>query len=159
MSGKRLDEVDRGVLHLLQKNARHMTPIDMAEYLPVSDGTVRNRIEQMEEDGIIEGYIPELDYEAAGFPLQTIFTCTAPISDQGELAREALTLHRVVNARELLDSHENIEVVAVATDLDELIEVAEQLVDLGLSIQKQRLIRSEYYRPFNHFGGTSVDRE
>lgn len=157
MSGNRLDEVDRGVLHLLQRNARDMTPVDMAKYLPVSDGTVRNRIDQMEEDGIIDGYLPKLDYEAAGFPLQVVFSCTAPVHDQHELARDALDLHRVVSTRELLDSTENLDVVVVATDLDELVEVAAELVDLGLTIRKQRLIRNEYDRPCNNFGGGAVE--
>lgn len=157
MSSEPLDDVDRGVLHLLQQNARDLTPVDMAKRLPVSDGTVRNRIERLEERGVIHGYVPLLDYEAAGLPLQVVFTCTGPAAEQAALAREALEIHRVVNVRELLDYQGNVEVVAVATEMDELVDVAAELTGIGLTIQRQRLLRSEHDRPFNHFGEDAVD--
>lgn len=42
-----LDNIDRAILQLLQREARHSTAVEMAEYLDVSDGTVRNRIENL----------------------------------------------------------------------------------------------------------------
>lgn len=158
MSTERLDAVDRGILHLLQGNARDVTPVDIARQLPVSDGTVRNRIERLEQDGIIEGYVPLLNYEAAGFPLEVVYTCTAPVENQATLAEQALQLQRVVNVREMIASQGNIEVVAVATDLGNLITVAAELTDLGLMIQSQKLMRHEYDRPFNHFGADVIDQ-
>ncbi len=159
MSSKPLDDVDRGILHLLQKDARNLTPVDMAEELPVSAGTVRNRIERMEERGILRGYVPTLDYGAAGFPLTIVFTCTAPVDRQVELAERALQTHRVVNVRELLSSQGNVEVVAVATDLSDITSTASELIDLGFEIEMQRLLRHEHVRPFNHFGEEVVEDE
>ena len=157
MSIYELDAVDRGILHLLQQDARNTTPVDMAEKLPVSDGTVRNRIEQMESNGIIEGYVPKLDYDTAGFSLEVVFTCTAPFDKQAELADAALETHRVVNVREMLASDGNVQVVAIATDLEDVMSIAERLVEIGLRIDAQRLTLSERVRPFNHFGEDAID--
>ncbi|WP_232702911.1 Lrp/AsnC family transcriptional regulator [Halobacterium wangiae] len=152
MSSAELDAVDRGILHLLQEDARNLTPVDIARRLPVSEGTVRNRIERLEDDGVIRGYVPTLDYEAAGFPLKVAFTCTAPVSRQAALAESVLDTHRVVNVQELVSSRGNVRVVGVATDLNELMELAEDLIDAGLVIEEQTLMRHEYTQPFNHFG-------
>lgn len=58
MFASELDEIDRATLRLLGEDARNTTPVDIARQLPVSDGAVRNRIERMEETGVIEGYLP-----------------------------------------------------------------------------------------------------
>lgn len=159
MRDEPLDDVDRGVLHLLQQDARALTPVDMAKRLPVSDGTVRNRIERMEAEGVITGYVPLLDYEAAGEPLQVVFTCTAPAEDQAALAERAMEVHRVVNVREMVESQGNVDVVAIGTELEDLLTVAADLTDLGLAIERQRLVRREYDRPFDHFGEGAVEGE
>ena len=69
-----LDDVDRGILHILQGNAREATAADMGDKVGTSASTVRNRIEYLEE-GVIRGYHPELDYEAAGFDLHLFIVC------------------------------------------------------------------------------------
>lgn len=159
MESERLDDVDRGILHLLQRNARDLTPVDMAKELPVSDGTVRNRIERLEADGVIEGYVPRIDYDRAGFPLRAVFTCTAPVDDQEAVAREALDVDRVVAVRELLAAGGNVEVTAVGTDVDDLLAVCRRLAELGLDVDRQTLVRNAYVRPFDRFGAAgAVDR-
>lgn len=156
MTRKRLDDVDRGILHLLQQNARNQTPVDMAKRLPVSDGTVRNRIRKMEEDGVIDGYVPRLDYESAGFPLRVVFTCSVAVEEQEPVAREALEVRRVVAVRELFSADGNVEVVAVGTDSADLLEVAERLGDLGMDVTGLKLVRNEYEQPFDRFGADEV---
>lgn len=81
MAPEHLDGVDRGILHLLQEDARHLASVDTAKELDVSDGAVRNRIEKPEAAGVIEGYVLTVTYEAAGFPLKIGFSCTAPFAD------------------------------------------------------------------------------
>lgn len=146
-----LDDIDRGILHLLQEDARNLSPVDMAKELPVSEGTVRNRIERLEDSGVIEGYVPHLNYEAAGYTLQVAFTCTVPVSQQAELAERTLEIERVVNVQEMVASRGNLRVTGVATTLDEVLQMAEELSELGLQLVSQKLVRSERVRPFNHF--------
>jgi DNA-binding Lrp family transcriptional regulator len=48
-----LDDVDRGILQLLQRDTRNATAVEMGAQIGVSDGTVRNRIAKLEREGII----------------------------------------------------------------------------------------------------------
>jgi len=49
----------------------------MADTVSVSASTIRNRINQLEDDGMIKGYHPEIEYEAANLPLQITFVLSA----------------------------------------------------------------------------------
>lgn len=49
----------------------------MSDRIGVSASTVRNRIEMMESEGVIRGYHPEIDYDAAGLQLHMLFICSA----------------------------------------------------------------------------------
>lgn len=159
MSSDPLDELDYGILHLLQQDARHTTPIDMADRLPVTDTTVRNRIEKMEEQGIIEGYTPRIDYEKAGFPLRVEFTCTAPVQERSTLAEKALALSHVVQVEEMLSAYGNVQILVVTNEAEELNAVTSQIAALGLTIEQEKLLRRIHSRPFNHFGTEVVADE
>lgn len=76
--GRDLDDVDRSILYLIQQNARNKTAQEIADQVGVSASTVRNRIDDLEADGIIRGYHPEIDYEAANLPLQVTFVVSVP---------------------------------------------------------------------------------
>ena len=64
----KLDELDRGILAELNVDARRSHRV-IAERLKVSPTTVGLRIERMERDGVIGGYVPILDDEALGWEL------------------------------------------------------------------------------------------
>lgn len=151
-----LDELDFGILHLLQGDARHTSPVDMAKQLPVTDTTIRNRIEKLEERGIIEGYVPLINYENAGFPLRVKFTCTAPAQDRARIAEDALELPHVVHVEEMLSATENIRILVVTNRAEELNDISSRIDEMGLTIERESLLRRIYTRPFNHFGESIV---
>ena len=151
-----LDDVDRAILQLLQRDARNLTAVDIADRVGVTDGTVRNRIDKMEQSEIIEGYVPMVDYELAGYQLQIRIMCTAPIVDREDLAREALRIEGVVEVHEVMTGRGNVEVKAVAPRHDDLTRIARTLDEMGLSVESEELIRHHYFRPFNHFGTEDV---
>lgn len=159
MTAEGLDEIDLGILHLLQKDARNNTPVDIARQLPVSDQTVRNRIAKMERMGVLEGYVPVINYRNAGFSIRLEFCCTAPIQRREELAQAALEIPHVVRVEEMLSSHENVRILAVSDDSDEMNEIATEIDELGLTIVSERLRRCAYVQPFNHFGEGVVSDE
>ena len=154
-----LDDVDRAILQLLQRDARNLTAVDIAERVGVSDGTVRNRIENLEERDIIEGYAPMIDYERAGYQLQIRIMCTAPIVDREDLAQRALQVEGVVEVHEIMTGRLNVEVKAVAPEHDHLTRVAKALDEMGLEVESEELIRHHYLRPFNHFGTEDVSED
>lgn len=154
-----LDEIDRSILQILQRDARHTTAVDISEKVDVSDGTVRNRIEALEQRGIIEGYVPLVNYEQAGFPLQIRIVCSASIVDREELAEEALLIEGVVEVEEVMTGRDNIVVTAVAPRHEDLTRIAKSLDKLGLDVEREELVRHHYFRPFNHFGVEDVSEE
>lgn len=154
-----LDDVDFGILHLLQQDARNLTPVDMAERLPVSDQTIRNRIERLEEQGIIEGYVPTIDYERVGFQIKIRFVCTAPRRERESLTEEALHVHNVIAVEETLSSHGNVRPLAVTDNAEEISDIADDLDELGLTIEREHLVSGQYLRPFNHFGESKVSSD
>ncbi|WP_137285086.1 Lrp/AsnC family transcriptional regulator [Halorussus salinisoli] len=149
-----LDEVDKGILYYLQQDARNTTSTEMAEELDITASTVRNRLTNLEEEGVIEQYVPQLDYEKAGFQLRVLFVCTAP-DEPENFAQDVLEQEGVVAVRELLAGAENLHVEAVGTDTDHLTEIADSLREMGLEIVRSDVLKAQLHQPFNHFG-TSV---
>lgn len=54
-----MDEKDRNILDILKEDGR-ASYTEIAEKIGVSEGTVRNRVESMKEDGAIEGFSVEV---------------------------------------------------------------------------------------------------
>lgn len=154
-----LDDVDRAILQLLQRDARNQTAIEIGEIVGVSDGTVRNRIENLERREIIEGYVPVVDYENAGYQLEIQFHCSSRIVDREELAKKAMKVEGVVEVLELMTGKSNIEVTAVAPKKDDVTRIAKELDEMGLEVEQEKLIRRKLLRPFNHFGTKDVSSE
>lgn len=143
-----LDDVDRGVLYALQRDARNTTAGEIADEVDVSASTVRNRIANLENHGVIEGYYPKIDYERAGYALRTLFVATAPAQDRGKLATEALSVPGVVDVREMLTSHRNLYIEAVATSTRDLAQMTNQLTDIGLEILSSELVADHRLQSF-----------
>lgn len=156
MSHDTLDDVDRGILHLLQQDARSMTTTEIGDAVGVSASTVGNRLQRLEEKGVIDGYHPKIDYHDAGFPLRVLFICTAPIPDREELGEEALNVSRVVNVKEIMAGVENLHVEAVARTRDDVTAVGRKLDKIGLDVVNEVLVKDEHNRPFDHFGEETV---
>lgn len=152
MSAYELDDVDRGILHALQRNARDATIEAMGERVDVSASTVRNRIEAMEEAGVIESYHPQINYGEAGYDLHVLYLCRAPAPDRERLAEEVLDVTGTVEVHELLDSEKNIVVEAVARDSEHLATIHDSLIETGLTIRSTEHIRTAYVQPFDQFG-------
>lgn len=147
----KLDDVDKGVIYALQKDARGATTIEIGEQLGVSASTVRNRIERLEKEGIITGYHAMIDYEKAGFPLHVLLVCTADFADRNRLAKEALNIPGVVNVREFMVGESNVRAEAIGTSNDDITRIAREITDLGLTISQEILIRNQYFTSFESF--------
>ncbi len=70
-TGPELDETDREILRSLNENARKSYR-DIARELGIALSTVSSRVKRLEEDEIIQGYIPVIDPEALGFDLVVV---------------------------------------------------------------------------------------
>lgn len=154
-----LDDVDRGILHVLQRHARNATHDELSERVNVSASTVRNRIAQLEDAGVIEAYTIRINYERAGFPLHIQFICTAPVDDRNRKAREILEIDGVVNVREMLTSERNLIVEVIATGTGNLVAITKALNDRCLTVHSSEIITNTYDQPFTYFDAdTPVER-
>lgn len=149
MAAYQLDDVDRQLLNLLQENARYKA-IDLAEEIGVSDNTIHNRMERLEEANVITGYTTTTDYDQAGLRLYFHFSCTARISERSVVAEEAMALPSVVEVTELMTGHENLHLKAVGAEDEDITAIAEQLDELRLEINDENLIRAEYTKPLDY---------
>lgn len=154
-----LDDTDKGILFLLQRDARHITTQEMAEGVGVSASTVRNRIERLEERGIVRGYHPDIDYDRAGLQLHVLFICSTPAPDRERLAQAARGVKGVVTIQEVLNGSDNVQIEAVGTDTDDIARISDSLSDLGLKVVNSKIVKSTAIQPFDHFGERIVERE
>lgn len=149
--GRDLDDVDRSVLYLLQQDARGTTAEEMANKVGVSASTIRNRIDSLEDDGIINGYHPEIDYEAANIPLQITFVISAPPTDIQEYSKRIREIQGVVDVREMLTGRRNLHADVVGTTTDEVTRITDAIHDVGVEIESSEMMRQRHVQPFNHF--------
>ncbi|MEA1932573.1 MAG: Lrp/AsnC family transcriptional regulator [Euryarchaeota archaeon] len=151
MTGEDIDDVDRAILQALQEDARNMSSGDIAERTGTSGSTVRKRIQRLETDEIIKGYSAEIDYQKSGYPLRMLLFCTATIPERGELIPEILAIDGVVSVQELVTGEQNLLVTAVGETDGDITPVAQELLDMGLTVADEVLVRSHETTPFGGF--------
>lgn len=156
-----LDDVDRGILRLLQVDARNVTASEMADETGVAASTVRNRIDQLETAGVIRGYRPEIDHEAAGFPIRVLFVVTAPPTEQAGVVERLLDVEGVVDVTQTLTGRQNVYVEVVATSTADVTRATDAIHDLGVEVESSEIVKRREVKPFNHphYEGEPLDEE
>lgn len=149
--GYRVDELDKRILYRLAADARHTSAPMIAEDVDVTPATVRHRIRQLEESGVIEGYAAAIDYERTELQARTQITCTADVADRQRRRQEALGVSGVVGVRELVSGRRNLLVDAVASDTDDVARIERELSELGLDVEETAHIRHQTTQPYDQF--------
>jgi len=150
MDDIQIDDVDRSILHQLQLNARQ-TDTEIAEKVDVTSTTVRNRLDKLEDGGVIRGYYPDINYEQAGYPLHVMFVCTVNPNKLDSLAEQILDVRGVVTTRDLLGGERNVHVEVVAGTVREIEEIRNELADLGMVINSSEIISETEVQSWDHF--------
>jgi DNA-binding Lrp family transcriptional regulator len=151
MADEAIDDVDRAILYALQEDARNMSSGDIAERTGTSDSTVRKRIQRLESDGVIKGYSASVDYQQSGYPLRMLLYCTASIPERGAIVPDILDVDGVVAVQELVTGEQNLLVTAVGESDDDITPVAQELLDMGLTVADEVLVRTHETTPFGKF--------
>lgn len=92
-----LDELDVRLLRLLDENPR-VGVLELSRLAGVARGTVSARMQRWEQAGIVRGYGPVLDLEAAGFPVQALATLEIAQGRLSEIADFLASLPGVIEA-------------------------------------------------------------
>lgn len=147
-----LDEIDQRILYYLAGEARRTSAPDITEAVDVSPATIRNRINQLEERGVIRGYHADIDYEKAGGKLTYLFICNTDPARREYFAKEALEVPGVIHVRELMSGRRHLQIEAVGEDKAEISRISRELSTLGIDIEDESLVQNEYYHPYQPFG-------
>lgn len=145
-----LDAVDKGIIHMLQENARR-SMTEVAKAVNVSDNTVRNRVDRLEANGVIARYGVDIDFNRTDVQHHFLFICTVRIRDRESIIEDVLEIPGVIEARTLMTGQRNLHIVAAGNDNDDITRIALAMDELGLRIDDENLIRSERGQPLSSF--------
>lgn len=148
--GYQIDELNRRIIYTLMQDAR-ATATSIANSADVSGATVRNRIERLENRGVITGYRAHIDFEAAGGKLRNLYLCNVPIPEREALAHEARAIPGVINVRTLMTGRRNLHVLAVGESTRDLQRISRALSKLGIEIEDEDLLEDELFDPYEPF--------
>ncbi|RRJ31473.1 Lrp/AsnC family transcriptional regulator [Halocatena pleomorpha] len=147
----RIDDIDRCILYALMQDGRKTTATAIAETVNVSGATVRNRIQNLEEQGIIRGYTAHIDFERTDGKLTNLYLCNVPVPEREALAQKARTIPEVINVRTLMTGRKNLHIVAVGEHTNDLQRVSRTLSQLGIEIEDEDLVEDEFFSPYSSF--------
>jgi len=145
-----VDEIDQRILHALMSDARNTSAPMIAEDLDVSAGTVRNRIDRLEEENVIEDYTACVNFERIS-RLTSVFLCTVPANRREELTLAAQSIPGVIHTRTLMAGRRDLHVVAVGETTEDLREIARLLAELDIQIEDEELLQTEGKSPYEPF--------
>lgn len=151
-----LDDLDRRILHELQLDSRRTTE-PTSPRRPGRQGPRSHRSRTLEARGLIQGYYPSIDYEAAGYPLSVLFTCTVPLAERSAIAERALEVTGVTGVRETMASQQHGQVFVVGDSKRRIERLTTRLADLGLEIVRSYLLAHERVQPWDHFHLEALD--
>jgi DNA-binding Lrp family transcriptional regulator len=152
-----IDTVDLGILYLLQQDARNYTTTEIGKKVGVSSSTVSNRIRALEDQGVIKGYHPFVNYEQAGFDNHYILTGTVSLTHRDEFVDTALSVSGVVSVREFLTTNHNISIELIGPTRQVVERSIGDLQNYGLSIEEIQIVSQVHQQPFDHFGKQFTD--
>lgn len=141
------------------EDARNTSAPMIAEEVSVSPATIRNRIDQLEEHGIIRGYHTSVAFEQAEGGLTTLFQCNVPVERRESVAQKVSSIPGVINVRKLMTGRRNLHVVAVGADTRALERIGRALSELGAEIEDEDLVQDEIQRPYSPYGPDETTTE
>lgn len=79
------DRIDRAILHELQQNGR-LSNAALAERINLSESACLRRVRNLEENGLIRGYVGLVDQSLAGYPDNVFVQITLSSQQRDDLA-------------------------------------------------------------------------
>ncbi|MFC5676710.1 Lrp/AsnC family transcriptional regulator [Aeromicrobium endophyticum] len=124
----RIDRLDSQILGRLTDNARAAVA-DLASSLGVARNTVMSRIRRLEQTGVLSGFMPLVDLEAVGIPVQAFVALEL---DQRQMADVVASLSELAHVLEINTQagREDLLARVAAPTHRELQEVVNQMIQI-----------------------------
>ncbi|MEM0088527.1 MAG: Lrp/AsnC family transcriptional regulator [Archaeoglobaceae archaeon] len=106
----KIDEVDLKIIRELQEDARKSLK-EIAEKVGVAEGTVYNRINKLKSLGIIEKFIPVLNYPMLGYDITAIIGISA---EGGQIVEIEKEIAKEKNVTAVYDVTGDFDIIVVA---------------------------------------------
>jgi Lrp/AsnC family transcriptional regulator, leucine-responsive regulatory protein len=118
-----MDELDWKVLSLLQHNAR-MTYTELARQIHLSVPAATERVKRLEDAGIIEGYVANVNAAAAGYAVSALIAITVAQPAKAKFLKLLDTMPQILECHHVTGADSYIiRLVAVSmANLERLIE-------------------------------------
>lgn len=126
-----LDEIDRKILKVLQKKGR-LSNADLSDKVNLSASACHRRVQRLEEDGFIKGYVALLDARKMGLPTTVFVEIT--LQAQADEVLEAFET-AVSRIPDVLECH------LMAGTADYILKVVAENTDDFARIHRQYLTR------------------
>jgi Lrp/AsnC family leucine-responsive transcriptional regulator len=92
-----MDETNLHLLRLLQEDGR-MTVADLARAVARSESTVRERLDALEEKGVLTGYHAQVDWSKAGLPATAVVRARCDLNQLPAAKRALSSMPNVTRA-------------------------------------------------------------
>ncbi|WP_459193487.1 winged helix-turn-helix transcriptional regulator [Halosimplex sp. J119] len=98
-----IDDTDRRILDALLDNGR-ASASELAEAAGVATATATKRLQRLEESEVIDGYRPEIDYEAFGYEVTAVFRLDVEGSGLTEVVEDLRETGHMIGVYEVTGS-------------------------------------------------------
>ena len=100
----------------------------LAEKLDVSVTTVSNHLDDLESAGVIQGYSPQVDYDALGYGVTAIIQLNIEGSGLSEVANSLREYEQLVSVYEVTGDHDVV-VIGKFKDTDDMNDLIKRLIN------------------------------
>ena len=127
-----LDDISLKILTLLQENAR-MTYTEIGQKIKMASTSVKERVQKMEDVGIIKKYTVELDNEKLGYPINAIITlsCAGAYTPKEQVIVDMLSEYRQVLEVLRISGKNDFLIKVCVKSMDEYKEINDKLGKFG----------------------------
>ncbi|MDY6778180.1 MAG: Lrp/AsnC family transcriptional regulator [Candidatus Nanohaloarchaea archaeon] len=122
------DNLDIEIIEQLTRDGRASLR-KIAEELNVSPSTVSSRLHQMEEEGVIEGFRPEVNYTELGFDLKAVIEVSVSSDAVARKEENLLNLDPVISFYEVTGDHD-IVMICKFQDREEMNQLVKQVLGM-----------------------------
>ncbi|MFL2959727.1 MAG: Lrp/AsnC family transcriptional regulator [Candidatus Thalassarchaeaceae archaeon] len=123
-----IDDTDRKIIHVLQKDGRASLR-KISEEVGVALGTVSNRVNRMEHSGIITGYSVSLDPEKVGWSLNVVIGLRIEKGRLIEIQEKISRDYRVCGVYDVTGDYDSM-IIARAKDREDLDDLIKNVMSI-----------------------------